>query len=144
GEGGDVGAGGSIEDGVGVGRGEGRGLPLHRQLTRRHALRLAPALRRSALTGALVYWDAQVDDARYVVDLLRTAAGYGALVASRTQVTGFLRKGERVTGVRAVDLETGAGLEIRAQQVVNATGVWTDEIQAMVGGRGSVNERATK
>jgi glycerol-3-phosphate dehydrogenase len=139
-----IGAGVSIYDALGVARGQVRGLPLHRQLTRRHALRLAPALRRSALTGGLIYWDAQVDDARYVVDLLRTAAGYGALVASRTQVTGFLREGERVTGVRAVDLETGAGLEIRAQQVVNATGVWTDEIQAMVGGRGSINVRASK
>ncbi|MGN6678039.1 MAG: glycerol-3-phosphate dehydrogenase/oxidase [Streptosporangiaceae bacterium] len=139
-----VGTGVSIYDALGMSRGQVRGLPRHRQLTRRHALRLAPALRRSALTGALQYWDAQVDDARYVAMLIRTAAGYGAKVASRTQVTGFLREGERVTGVHAVDLETGAGLEIRAQQVVNATGVWTDEIQAMVGGRGSINVRASK
>jgi glycerol-3-phosphate dehydrogenase len=139
-----VGTGVSIYDALGMSRGQVRGLPRHRQLTRRHALRLAPALRRSALTGALQYWDAQVDDARYVAMLIRTAAGYGAKVASRTQVTGFLREGERVTGVHAVDLETGAPLEIRAQQVVNATGVWTDEIQAMVGGRGSINVRASK
>jgi glycerol-3-phosphate dehydrogenase len=139
-----VGTGVSVYDALAVARGQVRGLPLHRQLTRRHALRLAPALRKSALTGALLYWDAQVDDARYVATLIRTAAGYGAQVASRTQVTGFLREGERVTGVRAVDLETGASLEIRAQQVVNATGVWTDEIQAMVGGRGSINVRASK
>src|SRR5262245_17706980 len=139
-----VGTGVSIYDVLGIARGQLRGLPRHRQLTRRGALRRAPALRRSALTGALQYWDAQVDDARYVAMLIRTAAGYGAKVASRTQVTGFLREGERVTGVHAVDLETGAALEIRAQQVVNATGVWTDEIQAMVGGRGSINVRASK
>ena len=139
-----VGAGVSMYDALGIARGQVRGLPLHRQLSRRHALRLAPALRRSALTGALQYWDAEVDDARYVAALIRTAACYGAQVASRTQVTGFLREGERVTGVHAVDLETGAGLEIRAQQVVNATGVWADEIQAMVGGRGSINVRASK
>src|SRR5215469_8185157 len=139
-----VGAGVSIYDLLGVARGQVRGLPMHRQLTRSSALRLAPAMRKSALTGALLYWDAQVDDARYVVDLMRTAATYGAQVASRTQVTGFLREGERVTGVRAVDLESGVELAIRAQQVVNATGVWTDEIQAMVGGRGSINVRASK
>jgi glycerol-3-phosphate dehydrogenase len=139
-----VGTGVSIYDVLGIARGQVRGVPLHRQLTRRHALRLAPALRKSALTGALQYWDAQVDDSRYVATLMRTAAGYGAHVASRTQVTGFLREGERVTGVHAVDLETGAALEIRAQQVVNATGVWTDEIQAMVGGRGSINVRMSK
>jgi glycerol-3-phosphate dehydrogenase len=139
-----VGTGVSLYDALGVTRGQVRGLPLHRQLGRRHALRLAPALRRSALTGALLYWDAQVDDARYVIGLIRTAAGYGARIASRTQVTGFLREGERVTGVRAIDLESGNELQIRAQQVVNATGVWTDEIQAMVGGRGSINVRASK
>jgi glycerol-3-phosphate dehydrogenase len=85
-----------------------------------------------------------VDDARYVTTLVRTAAGFGAQVASRTQVTGFLREGERVTGVAATDLETGTGVQIRAQQVVNATGVWTDEIQDLVGGRGSINVRASK
>jgi glycerol-3-phosphate dehydrogenase len=139
-----VGAGVGAYDLLGLSMGQTRGLPGHRQLTRRAALRLAPALRRSALTGALVYWDAQVDDARYVTTLVRTAAGYGANVASRTQVTGFLRYGERVTGVRAVDLESGRELEIRAQQVVNATGVWTDDIQEMVGGRGTINVRASK
>jgi glycerol-3-phosphate dehydrogenase len=139
-----VGAGVTAYDLLGMSMGQTKGLPGHRQLTRHAALRLAPALKRSAVTGALVYWDAQVDDARYVLTLLRTASGYGAHVASRTQVTGFLREGERVTGVRAVDLETGRELEMRAQQVVNATGVWTDEIQEMVGGRGMINVRASK
>jgi len=139
-----IGAGVTAYDVLGFSLGQTRGLPRHRQLTRRAAMQLAPALKRSALTGALVYWDAQVDDARYVMTLVRTAAGYGAHAASRTQVTGFLREGERVTGVRAVDLESGAELEIRAQQVVNATGVWTDETQAMVGGRGTINVRASK
>jgi glycerol-3-phosphate dehydrogenase len=139
-----VGLGVTAYDTLGFSLGQTRGLPGHRQLTRSGALKLAPALRRSALTGGLVYWDAQVDDARYVMTLIRTAAGYGAHIASRTQVTGFLREGERVTGVRATDLETGNGLDIRAQQVVNATGVWTDEIQAMVGGRGTINVRASK
>jgi glycerol-3-phosphate dehydrogenase len=139
-----IGAGVTAYDMLGLSLGQTRGLPRHRQLTRRAAMQLAPALKRSALTGALVYWDAQVDDARYVTMLVRTAAGYGAHAASRTQVTGFLREGERVTGVRAVDLESGAELEIRAQQVVNATGVWTDETQAMVGGRGTINVRASK
>ncbi len=139
-----LGAGVGIYDVLGFSLGQTRGLPGQRQLTRHGALKLAPALDRSAFTGALLYWDAQVDDARYVLTLVRTAAGYGAQVASRTQVTGLLREGARVTGVRAVDLETGAELEIRAQQVVNATGVWTDEIQEMVGGRGSINVRASK
>jgi glycerol-3-phosphate dehydrogenase len=139
-----VGAGVGAYDVLGFSLGQTRGLPRHRHLTRGGALRVSPALKRSALTGALLYWDAQVDDARYVMTLVRTAAEYGAQAASRTQVTGFLREGERVTGVHAVDLESGAELDIRAQQVVNATGVWTDETQAMVGGRGTINVRASK
>ncbi len=139
-----VGTGVTAYDMLGFSLGQPRGLPGHQQLTKRGALQLAPALKRSAITGALQYWDAQVDDARYVVSLVRTAASYGAHIASRTQVTGFLREGERVTGVRAVDLETGQELQIRAQQVVNATGVWTDDVQALVGGRGVINIRASK
>jgi glycerol-3-phosphate dehydrogenase len=139
-----VGTGLTAYDTLGFSLGHVRGLPAHRQLSRRAALRLAPALKRAAITGAIGYWDAQVDDARYVVTLARTAASYGAQVASRVQMTGFLREGARVTGVRAVDLETGAELRIRAQQVVNATGVWTDEIQALVGGRGTINLRVSK
>ena len=139
-----VGAGVSLYDSLGFSMGQARGLPGHKQLTRHAALELAPALKRSVVHGAIRYWDAQVDDARFVITLLRTAASYGARIVSRTQVTGFLREGERVTGVRAVDLESGAELEIRAQQVVNATGVWTDDIQALVGGRGMINVRASK
>ncbi len=139
-----MGAGVGLYDLLGFSMGQVRGLPGHKQLSRHAALELAPALKRTAVHGAIRYWDAQVDDARFVITVLRTAASYGARIASRTQVTGFLREGERVTGVRVVDLESGSELEIRAQQVVNATGVWTDDIQALVGGRGMINVRASK
>jgi glycerol-3-phosphate dehydrogenase len=139
-----VGSGIGLYDLLGLSMGQIRGLPGHQQLTRRAALRLAPGLRGGAVRGAIRYWDAQVDDARFVITVLRTAASYGARIASRTQVTGFLREGARVTGVRAVDLETGTEVEIRAQQVVNATGVWTNDIQALVGGRGMINLRVSK
>ena len=76
--------------------------------------------------------------------MARTAAGHGAQVATRVKVTGFLREGERVVGVRALDLENGRELEVRARVVVNAAGVWTDEIQEMVGGRGSLHVQASK
>ncbi len=120
------------------------GLPRHRHLTRRGALRLAPDLRPDALTGAIRYYDAQVDDARLVVTVARTAVGHGAHVASRVKVVGFLREGERVTGARAVDLETGREISIRAKVVVNAAGVWTNDIQQLVGGRGALSVQASK
>jgi glycerol-3-phosphate dehydrogenase len=76
--------------------------------------------------------------------VVRTAAQYGAHVASRARVVGFLREGERVVGARVRDLEHGRELEVHARQVVNATGVWTDETQAMVGERGQFKVRASK
>ena len=120
------------------------GVPRHKHLTRRAALRLAPDLRADALVGAIRYYDAQVDDARHTVTVARTAAGQGAHVASRTKVVGFLREGERVTGATVVDLETGRSFDVRARVVVNAAGVWTNDIQQLVGGRGALKVQASK
>jgi glycerol-3-phosphate dehydrogenase len=120
------------------------GVPRHKHLFRRQVARMAPDLRTDELTGAIRYYDCQVDDARLVVTIARTAAAYGAHIASRTRVTGFLRDGDRVVGVRARDLENDVDLEIRARVVINAAGVWTDEIQEMVGGRGALHVEASK
>ena len=139
-----VGSGVALYDAMSVTGGHGRGLPVHRHLSRRQALRQAPCLRKEALVGAVQYYDAQMDDARFVATLVRTAAGYGALAASQARVTGFLREGERVVGARVQDLEQGGEFEVRARQVVNATGVWTDETQALVGERGQFHVRASK
>ncbi|OII61060.1 glycerol-3-phosphate dehydrogenase [Streptomyces sp. CC53] len=139
-----AGSGVALYDAMSVSSGHGRGLPVHRHLSRRRALRVAPALRRDALVGALQYYDAQVDDARHVATLVRTAAAYGARVASRARVTGFLREGERVVGARVEDVESGGTYEIRAQQVVNATGVWTDDTQGLIAERGQFHVRASK
>ena len=122
------------------------GAPPRRHFTKTAALELVPSLRKDALVGAVQYYDAQVDDARHTMFLVRTAVAYGALAANRSRVTGFIRQGERVTGVRVRDLETGQDLPIRARQVLNATGVWTAETQqwwASVGGFGSRPARAS-
>ncbi|MBL1065670.1 glycerol-3-phosphate dehydrogenase/oxidase [Streptomyces sp. 7-21] len=139
-----AGTGVAMYDTMAISSGHGRGLPTHRHLTRRQALRVAPALRKDALVGALQYYDGQVDDARYVAMLVRTAASYGAMVANRARVTEFLREGERVVGVRVTDQEREGTYEIRAKQVVNATGVWTDDTQGMIAERGQFHVRASK
>ncbi|MFT5564850.1 MAG: glycerol-3-phosphate dehydrogenase, partial [Myxococcota bacterium] len=118
-------------------------LPRHKHLTRKGALRLAPALRSDSLVGAVQYWDAQVDDARHTMSLGRTAAHYGAAILTSARVIGLLREGERVVGASVDDLETGEELSIRAHQVVNATGVWANQIQEMAG-RGRVRVRPSK
>jgi glycerol-3-phosphate dehydrogenase len=139
-----VGAGIALYDAMAAALGTGRPLPRHRHLTRRGVRRLAPALASDRLVGAVRYWDAQVDDARHTMTLVRTAAQYGALCASRTRVVSLLREGERVTGAVVKDLETGRTLEVRARQVVNATGVWTDDTQALAQTRGQFHVRASK
>ncbi|MGP3999252.1 glycerol-3-phosphate dehydrogenase/oxidase [Streptomyces sp. 8N706] len=139
-----AGTGVALYDAMSVSSGHGRGLPAHRHLTRKHALRVAPCLKKDALVGALQYYDAQMDDARYVATLVRTASAYGAEAANRSRVIGLLREGERVVGARVKDVEGGGEYEIRAKQVVNATGVWTDETQALVGERGQFHVRASK
>jgi len=119
-------------------------VPKHKHLSRKQVARMAPDLKTDDLHGAIRYYDCQVDDARLVMTLARTASSHGAHIATRTKVVGFLREGERVVGVRATDLETGRELEIRARVVVNAAGVWTDDIQDLVGGRGSLHVQASK
>jgi glycerol-3-phosphate dehydrogenase len=145
-----AGSGVALYDAMALSSGHGRGLPMHRHLSRGKALRIAPALRKDALVGALQYYDAQMDDARYVATLVRTAAAYGAACANRARVTGVLREGERVVGVKVLDLEEGGSpdrfrsYEIRAKQVVNATGVWTDDTQGMIAERGQFHVKASK
>jgi glycerol-3-phosphate dehydrogenase len=139
-----VGAGVLLYDTMAYTSGTAHGLKHHRHLTRRRALSEAPCLRKSSFTGAIQYWDAQVDDARHTMTVVRTAAGFGALAANRVQVTGFLRQGERVTGASLVDVETGENFEVRAKQLINATGVWTDDTQGLADTRGQFHVRASK
>lgn len=118
-------------------------LPRHRHYGRRGALARFPALRPEILSGAIEYWDARVDDARHTLTLARTAALHGAAVATSVRAEGFVDAGSRISGIRARCLETGERFEIAARRIVNATGVWTDEVQDMAG-RGRIHVRASK
>src|SRR3954452_6922032 len=111
--------------------GGARSMPRHRHLSRRGALRVAPALRPDALVGAVEFHDAAEDDARMVAVVARTAAAHGAHIATRLRVAGFRGPGE----VDAVDVETGEELRLRARHVAGAAGVWTDRLRALAGGR---------
>jgi glycerol-3-phosphate dehydrogenase len=139
-----VGAGLALYDAMAMAGRYGMGVPRHRHLFRKQLERIAPDLRTDKLRGAVRYYDCQVDDARLVMNIARTAAAYGAHVASRTKVTDFLREGDRVVGVRATDLETDREIEVRARVVVNAGGVWTNQIQEMLGGHGALDVEASK
>ena len=119
-------------------------LPRTRHFSRRGARAICPALRPDALVGALQYWDAQADDARHTLSVARTAARYGAVVRTSTEVVGLVRDAGRVVGAEVRDVETGDRQVVRASAVVSCTGVWTDDVEALSGSRGRFNVRASK
>jgi glycerol-3-phosphate dehydrogenase len=135
--------------GMGIGvydvMGAGRGVPgHHRHLSRKKAMESFPSGKRSAVRGAIRFYEGQVDDARHTMMIARTAASLGALCVNSTRATEFLREDDRVAGVKVTDLESGEQFVLRARHVINAAGIWTDEIQKMVGGRGQFQVRASK
>lgn len=139
-----VGAGVALYDAMAAAGKYSMGVPRHRHLFRKQLERDAPDLRTDELHGAIRYYDCQVDDARLVMTLARTAASNGAHVLTRSKVTGFLRDGDRVVGARVVDLETDEEFEIRAKVVVNAAGVWTDDLEELLGGEPVIDVAASK
>ncbi len=126
-----------------------RPVPHHRHLTVRGALRMAPGLTPSGLAGALLYYDAQTDDARYTVTVARTAAAHGALIGNQVSARHLLRDGSadnegRVIGARVRDEESGRELDVRAKRVVLCTGVWTDLVHELSGIRAGYKVRMSK
>ncbi|NNU26522.1 glycerol-3-phosphate dehydrogenase/oxidase [Isoptericola sediminis] len=122
-----------------------RAMPLHRHLTRRQISRKFPDLAHEAAIGAVQYWDASVDDSRLVATLVRTAVDYGAHAASRTQVVELTKSSTgTVNGAVVVDLETGREITVRARHVINATGVWTEDTEALAGDEGGLHVLASK
>jgi glycerol-3-phosphate dehydrogenase len=138
------GAGIALYDAMAAVSGYGRGLPWHRHLSRRGAHRVFPSLREDVLRGAIRYYDGQVDDARYVVTLARSAASYGVAMATSTRVVGIIRDAREVTGIRVRDMESCQEFEVRARTVIAATGVWSDDISEMIHEYAGLRVRASK
>ena len=125
--------------------GAGRGVPSHlKHLSKKSVLRTFRSGKPGAIHGGIEFYEGQLDDARHTMMIARTAADYGAAIASSTRVLSFVRDGDRVVGAVAKDLESGREITIRAKSTVNAAGVWTDEIQEMIGGTGQFKVRASK
>ena len=139
-----IGAGMALYDVMSYTGGRSPGVPHHRHLSRRQVRLAMPGLRTDDIRGGISYYDAQVDDARFVLTLVRTAARYGAQVANRLRVEGFLKEGDRIVGARVRDYHVGGQFEIRAKRVVNATGVWTDDTEALAGDQSRMRVRASK
>jgi glycerol-3-phosphate dehydrogenase len=111
-----------------------RSLPSGRRLSRQQVTELMPGVETRRLTGGALWYDAQVASSeRLILALLRQAADAGGQLANYVEVTGFLRDGSRVRGVKARDLEAGDDVEIRAATVLVAAGPWTENLLALAG-----------
>lgn len=128
-----------------IGSRKGRAMPFHKHLSKKALHRAFPDLSDDSALGAIQYWDASVDDARLVLTVVRTAADYGALAASRTQLIELTKSDAgRVNGAVVRDLETGRDHTIKAAHVINATGVWTEETESLAGTDGGLKVLASK
>jgi glycerol-3-phosphate dehydrogenase len=125
-----VGAGLMLYDAL---RGREHVLPHHRHVSVRRMRQIAPGLRPDILRGGVLYYDAQVDDARHTMMLARTAAVYGAAIATRVECLNLLREGDLVIGAQVRDVESGRIFEVRASVTALAAGVWSDELHERAG-----------
>lgn len=139
-----IGAGVALYDALASLSKRGHVMPFHRHVSRSGMRRLFPDLRPDVAIGAVRYWDAAVDDSRLVLSVLRTAVEHGALAASRTRVTSLLRDDDRVTGAVIEDVETGVLRKVKARHVISATGVWTEETEALADAKDGLRVLASK
>ena len=116
----------------------------HRPVSVAEALHLFPYLRRDGLRRASLYYDAQTDDARLTIAVLRTAAAHGALCVNYARATALVREDGRVCGVEVEDRVSGERLRVRARWVVNAAGVWAAEVARLAGFGGSIELTLSK
>ncbi len=107
----------------------GLGPSMH--LSREEAIKALPTVEQEGLTGGVIYHDGQFDDSRMAISLAHTAIDYGATVMNYCKVTGLIKKGELICGVKAVDQESGKEYPIKSKVVINATGVFADEVIQM-------------
>ena len=101
----------------------------HRVISGEEVLELLPALASREPTSGYLFYDCQTDDVRLVLTVLGEAERFGAVCANRLDVTGLREQDGRATGVHVLDVESGERFDVRAANVVNATGVWADELR---------------
>lgn len=106
------------------------GLGPSRWLSKEETVSRIPTVETENLTGGVMYHDGQFDDSRLAVNLAQTAAGLGGKILNYTKCTGLLKTDGLVSGVTVEDLESGESFDIHALCVINATGIYVDELRA--------------
>ena len=108
------------------------GIEKHRRISRKEALTFAPQLDVRGLQGAFIYYDGLTNDSRLVIEVIKTAHQHRAAIANYTEVIGFLiDHNGKIAGARLRDTLTGREIEANARIVINATGVWMDDVSRL-------------
>jgi glycerol-3-phosphate dehydrogenase len=102
-----------------------------RSISRGEVVERLPNVRVDGLNGGIVYQDAQFDDARMLIDMLRTAESHGAVVLNYAPVVSLTKEINKISGVEFKDVETGDRYSVNAHVVINATGAFCSTIQEM-------------
>ncbi|MEZ5278579.1 MAG: glycerol-3-phosphate dehydrogenase/oxidase [Opitutaceae bacterium] len=105
------------------------GLSPSRTLSKEETMAMLPTVERDNLVGGVIYHDGQFDDARLAVNLARTAANHGAFPVNYVRCDGLLKEGGEISGIHAMDTESGESFEVCAGCVINATGVFADALR---------------
>lgn len=121
-------------------------VPRHRHLSHKACLELVPSLDPTALVGGIRYYDAQIDDARHTIVVVRTAASFGAVCLAGMAVERIVTEGGRAVGVEVTDRESESdeSFVVRGRCVINATGVWTSDLERSAGVAKPLIVRASK
>ncbi len=106
-----------------------RGTGDTRWLSRAETIAQLPGVRSDGLRGGVVYWDAQFDDARLAIALMRTAVRLGAVAINYVEADQIVKNGGQINAIVAHDVQTSERFELRAKVIFNATGVWADELR---------------
>jgi len=105
---------------------------LHKRISKEETLAHMPTLPADRVGASYLYYDAQADDARLTLTVARTAAElHGAVCVNHAPVVELLHRDGRASGAVVEDARTGARIEVRARVVVNAAGVWADDVRAL-------------
>lgn len=109
-------------------RGLGRSLPM----SKKKVVKEVPGIQAKGLRGGVVYHDGQFDDSRMAINLMQTAFEQGASLANYSKVTGLVKDDKgKIAGVKAQDQMTGKDYTLKAKAVINATGIFVDELMQM-------------
>ena len=116
----------------------------HKNLTREEVLALEPGIKQEGLTGGVLYYDAQMDDARLCLENVLSADSYGAHVANYVKVLSFIKENGRAIGVKAEDVLSGREFEVRARKIISTVGPWTNELLRLDAPQAKKKVRTTK